>query len=575
MADRNGPFDLPKPMPPITPDQAQNDNQHVDKFTWARTLLDTSGLQQFRNDTARVWAPNGVQFVYPVMPHMANESGAEPTDGDDVSSQSSNSTVKMGVRHSDREPLDFDKADFVQALPSHKPSTDLSSPWNPTPNNARPRSYTSSSTDSDATFVTDHSLTQSVGSVDSTGCMSSQVTREKVPHRDRMVMLRSTMDANTCGTIKDLHIPDTPTSRQELDRLLSLRAIPSPLGQGRVKNEAISNSSSLLSVPPNTSDHQSQLHEHAAPQSPAIYGLHKRNVELDGKRSPFQKAAGFGFSHVRNPTDPFVEQAEKLQCGSRSSAQHPQGFHLRSPLAPKTPSLAANSQSLSSVAQVGDGLNPAVSNFTPVVRTELPIPPPPLPFAQHKYTHAPEARAALEAQKVVREAWIRSEAKKITELSRARFEAARQFEHTRSTGDYQALSRTEAEFLDSTNLEKRQEERRNMFLPPGMTAMRTGPGNIPSDGFAARGPPNQDAEGVGNGGNSAEGPGRFLGSQMAYMERVCAEVKRPDQGEGEVGEGVDKITADMLNMLSAEEKSALREHLVGRLRRATERRSCN
>lgn len=62
---------------------------------------------------------------------------------------------------------------------------------------------------------------------------------------------------------------------------------------------------------------------------------------------------------------------------------------------------------------------------------------------------------------------------------------------------------------------------------------------------------------------------------MAYMERVCAEVKRPDQGEGEVGEGVDKITADMLNMLSAEEKSALREHLVGRLRRATERRSCN
>jgi hypothetical protein len=63
--------------------------------------------------------------------------------------------------------------------------------------------------------------------------------------------------------------------------------------------------------------------------------------------------------------------------------------------------------------------------------------------------------------------------------------------------------------------------------------------------------------------------GKLLGFQMAYMERVCAEVKRRAKEEEEEG----SISMEMLDMLSLEEKKALREHLVARLQNGTAART--
>ncbi|KAI4708225.1 hypothetical protein J4E89_006847 [Alternaria sp. Ai002NY15] len=183
------------------------------------------------------------------------------------------------------------------------------------------------------------------------------------------------------------------------------------------------------------------------------------------------------------------------------------------------------------------------------LRSNLPIPPPPLSSISGQYVHSPSARARLDAQKPIRSAWIRSEASKIAQLAKLRHAMEKRYEETRSDADYAAWQTLQAAYDDATDLEKRQEERRNLFLrEKKMVALKT---DVVGDMSAA----------AGRGGTEVEGEGeeKLLGYKMALMERVCAEVK-PDGDE-------EAITGEMLATLSKEEKKAIRKLLVGRMER--------
>ncbi|KAI4606653.1 hypothetical protein J4E83_010025 [Alternaria metachromatica] len=183
------------------------------------------------------------------------------------------------------------------------------------------------------------------------------------------------------------------------------------------------------------------------------------------------------------------------------------------------------------------------------LRSNLPIPPPPLSTIEGQFEQSPEGRARLDAQKPVRSAWIRSEASKIAQLAKLRHAMEKRYEETRSDADYSAWQTLQAAYDDATDLEKRQEERRNLFLrEKKMEALKT---DVVGDMSAAASRGDKGVEG--------EGEEKLLGYKMALMERVCAEVK-PD-GEEEA------ITAEMLATLSKEEKKAIRKLLVGRMER--------
>ncbi|KAI4660228.1 uncharacterized protein J4E78_004929 [Alternaria triticimaculans] len=182
------------------------------------------------------------------------------------------------------------------------------------------------------------------------------------------------------------------------------------------------------------------------------------------------------------------------------------------------------------------------------LRSNLPIPPPPLSSISGQYDHSPSARARLDAQKPIRSAWIRSEASKIAQLAKLRHAMEKRYLETRSDADYEAWQNLQVAYEDATDLEKRQVERRNLFLrEKKMEALKT---DVVGDMSAAT---------AGRGGVGVEGEEKLLGYKMALMERVCAEVK-PD-GEEEA------ITGEMLATLSKEEKKAIRKLLVGRMER--------
>jgi len=182
-------------------------------------------------------------------------------------------------------------------------------------------------------------------------------------------------------------------------------------------------------------------------------------------------------------------------------------------------------------------------------RPSLSIPPPPISSLQNHYTQDPATHFRLDSQKSVRTAWIRTEASKIAQLSRLRYQAEQLYSKTQAQEDYELWQQAEAAFDDATSLEKRQEERRGLFLQEkGMLPLKTG---RRGDMSAAMW---RDAEaGVG-------GEHKLLGFAMALMERICAEVKVRKGVEDEGG-----ITEDMLATLSLEERKALRAHLVTRL----------
>jgi hypothetical protein len=145
-------------------------------------------------------------------------------------------------------------------------------------------------------------------------------------------------------------------------------------------------------------------------------------------------------------------------------------------------------------------------------RVELPIPPPPLPVIRGRLEHDAATRAKLDEQKITRELWIQNSAREIADLNYAKFAAEQQYRSSGAQAELEAWQKAIAAYNDSINLDRRQEQRRSLFLPESMRPpMRTGGWSVPGDGSAAG------------------GEGALLGFEMALMERYAAVVAESEQ----------------------------------------------
>ncbi|KAL5114651.1 hypothetical protein ACEQ8H_007444 [Pleosporales sp. CAS-2024a] len=337
-----------------------------------------------------------------------------------------------------------------------------------------------------------------------------------------------------------------------------------------------------------------------AKKCPEKLDLHVLKVSANVVGSPYHRPQSFGFGHARTITDPFIDnletsskspmhmpssgnhntlasfgppdQASKMSAfkfPAHTNNQHDEGNNgsptyqgfdspyarrdYRIPNAPvfqPIPPMTPGHTSQSSLSLSSSSSSSSTTSKT-TTRADLPIPPPPLSSIQGQVHHSPETRARLDARAASRADWIRSEATKIAELRRKSFAAEQQYRATNAPEDLIAWQELAGEYADATDLDKRQEERRNMFMPGGMRAMRTGAENMQGDESAS----------YHDQGGKRPRQGALLGFHMAFMERVGAEVeRRNDEHEG------DEITKEMLAVLTKDEKKVLRQYLVDRLK---------
>ncbi|KAF2189647.1 hypothetical protein K469DRAFT_747683 [Zopfia rhizophila CBS 207.26] len=209
--------------------------------------------------------------------------------------------------------------------------------------------------------------------------------------------------------------------------------------------------------------------------------------------------------YFREPTDPFVDSDVYLNFSPGHMARRAEAARAVGP------SSALDFQAFLA-AQLSDN------------RVDLPIPPLSLPIAADlPVKHTKAARQKLGGQKVKREQWIREEAKRISDLAKAKFATEQRYYQTLSQEDHQAWRAATEAFNQATSRDYQQEVRRNMFSPEGIRTMRTGPYNIPTDGY--RGVQLAGTSGGGGVEGDSSGQGRLLGFQMALMEQYCTEIE--------------------------------------------------
>lgn len=318
--------------------------------------------------------------------------------------------------------------------------------------------------------------------------------------------------------------------RRNSSRVSSYPDVPSPLTTELFLRSTFTDGSSLVSpLPPSR---RSQQPEEMVNETPTKLDLHVLKVSANTKGSPYHKPKGFG--HSRNITDPFVDDIKPegqsplpspfLAQPSRKM-EHISSFQGRSAesIAWKSSGLVATNNSNGDAAAFApqmyqsdtqhDGfcasntpaysplptMSPLAPEFKPVMgdhhRVDLPIPPPALSCVDGQLSMSPMARAHLDSRAAARAEWIRDEAKTIAALSRLSFVAGQKFQQTRTQEDFVKWQQLVTAYEDATNLEKRQEERRNMFMPKGMRAMKTGPYSNPEDQSASYTAENEHEEG--------------------------------------------------------------------------------
>ncbi|KAH7414137.1 hypothetical protein DE146DRAFT_750308 [Phaeosphaeria sp. MPI-PUGE-AT-0046c] len=365
--------------------------------------------------------------------------------------------------------------------------------------------------------------------------------------------------------------------------------VASPLTAKLYMRSMQANGSSLISSLP--SPRHAQQPKKTAKNTSQKLDLHILKVSANAKGSPYHKPKGFG--HSRKITDPFVDHvkpedqsplpspfltqamrkmehissfqggsAESAICSSPSSPANQRGYSNGAVNVPQTlqspcqqDNICASSMSTFSPLPA---MSPTAADFKPMMssalRVDLPVPPPPLPSVDGQLVMTPVTRAYKDARAEARANWIREGAKTIAALGRLSFVAGQRFQQTGTREDYESWQRLVTAYEDATDLEKRQEGRRNMFMPTAMRAMHTGADNIADDQSAAFPVDSEDDE------------GHLLGFKMAYMERICAEVKRLNDGKREAEvEKEAEITTEMINTMSPNEKKELKKYLLARL----------
>jgi hypothetical protein len=417
-------------------------------------------------------------------------------------------------------------------------------------------------------------------------------TPPKTPVKDR------SFSTNTSSGRTVLYAPGSFAHHcRESSRLSSLPNMLSPLGPGYFVGDLGSDNSGLVSPLP--SPEQTRHSEKKATPSPQKLDLHVLKVAANKVGSPYLRKS---FGHDRKITDPFVDGSEKREKSGTPSPFVEQAKQNSGPGAspqiqvPGTPTNfqfpgSPVSQSGMNGAMNGTGTptyegfaqssglpdfhvpgTPVFAPFPPetladpsvltffgtVPRADLPIPPPLLSNVQGQLQHSPETRARLDARAATRAEWITTEAAKIASLARETHAATMKFQQSGAQEDLDEWRRLAALYADAINLSKRQEERRNMFMPKGMSTMKT---EVEGD------QPASFAEGKG------EKQEQLLGFKMAFMERVIAEMKiAEEEKKKKKEEEGDEITPELLGTLSTEEKKMLRKHLLKRLSDATEKR---
>jgi hypothetical protein len=416
---------------------------------------------------------------------------------------------------------------------------------------------------------------------------------------------------NTLSGRKVLFAPSSFVHhRRESSRLSSLPRIPSPLGPGHFVDHLGTDYSGLVSPLP--SPEVTRRPEKKATPSPQKLDLHALKVSANPVGSPYRRKSSENdrksFGHDRKITDPFVEKSEKLEKAGLPSpfvaqAKHNGGFQspaqvqvLGSPAtfqfssspsmqhgvngpythtyggfahSPALPDFHVPDTPVFAQFPPDTPITPTFPTFTPTIptyngfapRADLPIPPPPLSSVQGQLQHSPEARARLDARASIRAEWIKTEGAKIAALARETHAATMKFQQSGAQEDLDEWRRLSALYTDVTTLSKRQEERRKMFMPQGMSAMKTGVVGDQSAAFS------HDQSG-----EQGEKQEQLLGFKMAYIERIIAEMKIAKEEKERKEEEEDEITPELLGTLSAEEKKMLRKHLVDRLSEGAERR---
>ncbi|CAG5157159.1 uncharacterized protein ALTATR162_LOCUS4951 [Alternaria atra] len=404
--------------------------------------------------------------------------------------------------------------------------------------------------------------------------------------------------SNPLGSPNDLHVPLQMNLHQRRfsGRMSSLPSIPSPLGPGRTREQlrededggvllsSVPNGAVLrdykmgcTSLEGNATQMKKSMQRKRVPSSPKVqqyvstgsmhippvFDVYPPSAQIKVEGNIFSPLPGFvnGPGHSRKYTDPFIDHEPTQNDSAYVNYTRLSGtatpFRLSSQSSmclPPTPLTATWPTSASATFRLACPPTLAfappqslpASRGRPPMRSNLTILLPPLSSIQGRHQHTPEARARLEAQRPNCEEWICIEAAKIAQLARLRHAAERRYRETHAEQDYKSWQQIEVVFADATNLEKRQEERRNLFLnEKGMTALRT--------------PKIEDMSAASRERGGKDGEEKLLGFKMALMERECVEVKRDEDEEA--------ITVEMLATLSLEEKKALRKHLVRRLER--------
>lgn len=276
------------------------------------------------------------------------------------------------------------------------------------------------------------------------------------------------------------------------------------------------------------------------PRSPQFVGLSSAAPHTCGSNSgitfepgsqPFTRPP-FVETRMCGASLPMPSPSETRMCGNGTPFISPSQAFVPPPRTPFTatwPTSAPATSGFATPVETEGSRSARETGFHArlPIRSNLPIPPPPLSSIEGQCEHTPEARARLDAQNPIREAWIREEASKIAQLARLRHAMEKRYQETRSDKDYEAWLNLQAAYDDATNLEKRQEERRNLFLKhKKMKALKT-------DSVEDMSLANRDSAGV-------DGEEKLLGYKMALMERTCAEVKPDEDAEaitaGDVGD---------------------------------------
>ncbi|KAL1607830.1 hypothetical protein SLS60_002768 [Paraconiothyrium brasiliense] len=327
---------------------------------------------------------------------------------------------------------------------------------------------------------------------------------------------------------------DTPSVRGKLhhrrvsSKFSFVPVLPSPLGPGHFTDDLGSDFSGLVSPAQTTAPliHPPTTHAHSA-QGP-------RKALSTPSAIPFSWAESTPVSYSPFDTspasDPFIEHHPK-NPSSRSYTP------LRRRAAPQTPQCHNTFQHPLLHPVTG------VSSHSPVL-----IPPPSLTsdLAVALAEPSPSPRANIDAKPAWRKEWIKSQARYLADAMRAAVLAKRQHERTQSPAYYEAWIVAQALYQEAWDVDRLTEERRNLSLPDGMWALRTGPGNLPCD---------RPCDGIG------EEEGGVLGFKMALMERICAEAVSK--------EDACVIEAEYLN---DHEKKAVRKAVMGDVTRGVEKR---